>query len=149
MSDQLNSLKQLIRHAVNPVTVVTNDLLAQKPIRVDISPDRYPTFKKIDIPRPYPQPSVTNLVEYSRAEVSHTPVEVSRQTIKPIPRPRINNRIFVDPIEVIVDTEINFIIQPEVLEADFNMEEERTYLTGVIAALERTEIADRSLQAEI
>jgi hypothetical protein len=144
MGDQLKSLKQLIKHAVNPVIVVTNDLLAKKPIRVDISPDRYPTFRKIDIRSPYPQPSVTNLVEDSRAEVSQTPVEVSRQTIKPIPRPRNNNRIFVDPIEVIVDTEVNFIIQQEVLATDFNMEEERTYLREVIAALEQTEIADRT-----
>jgi hypothetical protein len=148
MSDQLKSLKQLIKHAVNPVTVVTNDLLAQQSVRSNTSPIKKHTLNNIRTPSPKPKPSFVKLnatrVEDSRAEVNQLPVEPSRQTIKPIPRPRVNNRNFVDIIEVVIDTEINFTIRQEVLATEFNMEEERIYLRTVIAAVEQTEVADRT-----
>ena len=82
MSDQLKSLKQLIKHAVNPVKILTNDLLAQEPVRVNTSPNNSPTFRTIDIPNPYPQPSLINLdatlVEDSRAEINQTSVEACK-----------------------------------------------------------------------
>ena len=58
MTDQLKSLKQLIKHAVNPVKVVTDNILAQEPISINTSPNNKPTFNIIDIHRPYPQPNL-------------------------------------------------------------------------------------------
>ena len=117
MSNQLKSLKQLIKHAVNPVKILTNDLLAQEPVSFNTSPNNSPTFKIIDIPSPYPQPIFIDLdatlVEVSRAEINQASVEASRQIEKPIPRPRAIRKRPTTPIEISVDPEISFAIRLE------------------------------------
>jgi hypothetical protein len=146
MSDQLNSLKQLVKHAVKPIKVLTDTKLVQEPIRIDTKLEVIPADNIIDTPSPYPQPSFINInkgptpVAASRQEIKPTPVEASRQIDKPIPRPRVNTRRTETPVEISVDTDISFAIRVPTPQIDSNMEDERIYLGDVIATLELTEV---------
>ena len=146
MSNQLNSLKQLVKHAVNPTKVVTDTITVQKPINVDTKLKVIPEDDIIDIPSPYPQPSFINRekgptpVAASRQVVKPTPVEASRQLVKPTPKPRlVNIKTEETPVEILIDTDISFAILVPTPKVDFNMEDERDYLREVIATLELTE----------
>jgi hypothetical protein len=57
MSDQFNSLKQLVIHAVNPTKIVKDTRIAHKPINVETEPNVIPEHGIIDIPSTYPKPS--------------------------------------------------------------------------------------------
>ena len=94
MNDQLNSLKQLVKHAVKPTKVITNTRTVQKPINVETKLKVIPEHDIIDTPSPNPKPRFINIetgptpVAASRQVVRPTPVEASRQVVKPTPTPR-------------------------------------------------------------
>jgi hypothetical protein len=147
MNDQLNSLKQLVKHAVKLTKVITHSKKVQEPINVENILKVILENDIVDIPSKDPQPSFINKakfqtpVEASRQIVTPTPVEASRHEVKPIPTPRrINIKTEETPIEILVDTDISFAIRLPVPQLNLNMEDERTYLREVIGTLEATEI---------
>ena len=83
MTDQLNSLKQLVKHAVKPVRALTDSKIVQDPVGILTEHKNTPVKVRGEIPSPYPQPSFIDI------NTGPTPVEASRQIIKPIPKPRL------------------------------------------------------------
>jgi len=104
MTDQLNSLKQLVKHAVKPIKALTDNTVSQDPVGILTEPVNTPVEFICEIPSPYPQPSFIDI------NTDSPPVEASRQIIKPIPKPRLIPRKTDTPVEMSVDTEIIFAI---------------------------------------